>query len=182
MTGEPVRLVLPDRALLLVAGMPGAGKSTLLAGLPADERVSVHDSDGPRTALRRLLPGVPYGGYRWLVHLAHRAGVVAAAASRVPVVVVHLPATDPATRAAVQRLAALTGRSTHLLWLEVDPEQARRGQLERGRVVPGRSFARHAAAAARGPECAGWASVTRLDRAGAAGGLRLDRLTGIAHQ
>ncbi|CAA9429339.1 MAG: hypothetical protein AVDCRST_MAG66-3195, partial [uncultured Pseudonocardia sp.] len=32
------------------------------------------------------------------------------------------------------------------------------------------------------PECAGWASVTRLDRARAAGGLRLDHLTGVAHQ
>lgn len=182
MRREPVRLALPDRALLLVAGMPGAGKSTLLAGLPPDERVSVHDSDGPRAALRRLLPGLPYGAYRWLVHLAHRAGVVAAALSRVPVVVVHLPATDPATRSAVARLAALTGRSAHLLWLDVDPEQARRGQRERGRLVPGRSFARHAAAAAQAPDGAGWASTTRLDRAGAAGGLRLDHLTGVAHQ
>jgi hypothetical protein len=177
-----VRLAVGDRALVLVAGMPGAGKSTLLAGLPADDRVSVHDSEGPRTALHRLLPGVPYGGYRWLVHLAHRAGAVAAAASRVPVVVLHLPATDPGTRAAVARLAALTRRSAHLLWLEVDPGIARRGQRDRGRVVPGRSFARHAAAAAEPPECAGWASVTVLDRATAARGLRLDHLATPAHQ
>ncbi|MCX6465530.1 MAG: Zeta toxin [Pseudonocardiales bacterium] len=179
---EPVRLDLPPRALLLVAGIPGAGKSTLLAGMSPDPRVSVHDSDGPRAALRRMLPGLPYGCYRWLVHLCHRTGALVAAVSRVPVVVVHLPATDPGTRAAVARLAALTGRSAHLLWLDVAPAEARRGQETRGRLVPGASFARHAEAARTLPGCAGWASVTVTDRAGVRGGLRLAHETGVVAQ
>lgn len=172
---QPVRLELPGRALVLVAGMPGAGKSTLLAGLPADPRVRVLDSDAQRAGLGRVLPGVPYGSYRWLVHLLHRAGVLWAAASATPVVVVHLPATDPGTRAALARLAALTGRSAHLLWLRVDPAEALRGQARRGRIVPGASFTRHAAAAAHVPEAAPeWAGVTVLDRERARAGLVLD--------
>ncbi len=58
--------------------------------------------------------------------------------------VVHLPATDARTRAVVAWLAAVTGRTAHLLWLHVDPEDARRGQSERGRVVRAASFAGHA--------------------------------------
>jgi predicted kinase len=179
MTGG-VRVGAPGRALVLVAGVPGAGKSTLLASLPPDPRVAVLDSDAQRAALHRALPRVRYRHYRALVHLWHRAAVVAAAASAVPVVVVHLPATDPGTRAAVARLAALTGRAAHLVWFTVDPEEARRGQHERGRVVPEASFARHAAAAAQPPDEAGWASVTVTDRARARGGLRLDHGAGAA--
>jgi predicted kinase len=177
--GSGVRVVVPERALVLVAGMPGAGKSTLLAALPPDPRVAVLDSDAQRAALRRLLPGVRYRHYRWLVHLLHRLLVLRAACSAVPVVVVHLPATDPATRAVLARLAALTGRRAHLLWLHVDAADARRGQRERGRVVPPSSFSAHAARAAtttaalRNGPTGGWHEVRVLDRAATAGGLRL---------
>ena len=171
----PVRLELGERSLVLVAGMPGAGKSTLLAGLPADPRVRILDSDSQRTVLRRAFPGAPYGLYRWLVHLLHRSGVLCAAMSAAPVVVVHLPATDPGMRTAVARLAAVTGRSAHLLWLHVDPAEALRGQARRGRVVPGASFTRHAAAAADVPgPSPEWAGVTVLDRERARAGLVLD--------
>jgi predicted kinase len=155
--------------------MPGAGKSTLLAGLPRRNGVVVLDSDAHRAALRGLLPGLPYAAYRPLVHLRHRVAVLVAALSGAPTVVVHLPATDPGTRAAVARLAALTGRTAHLLWLHVDPAEARRGQRERGRVVPEASFAAHAERAARPPGAgAGWAAVIVLDRAGARAGLLLE--------
>ncbi len=173
--GVPVRLALPDRTLVLVAGMPGAGKSSLLAGLPVDPRVAVLDSDTPRAGLRHALPGVPYGLYRWLVHLLHRLGVLWAAVTPTPVVLVHLPATAPDTRAALARLAALTGRSAPLLWLHVDPADALAGQARRGRVVPGASFTRHAVAAAQAPGPAPeWASVTVLDRERTRAGLVLD--------
>jgi predicted kinase len=172
---RPVRVDLSARALVLVAGMPGAGKSTLLAALPVDARVAVLDSDAQRAALRRALPGVPYRSYRGLVHLLHRMAVVWAAVSRVPVVVVHLPATDPATRAAIARLATVTGRTAHLLWLHVDPADALQGQAVRGRVVPSRSFTRHAVAAAQVPRPSPeWSSVTLLDRTRARAGLVLD--------
>lgn len=177
--GTGVRVAVPGRALVLVAGMPGAGKSTLLAALPPDPRVAVLDSDARRATLRGLFPGVAYRHYRWLVHLLHRLAVLWAALSGVPVVVVHLPATDPATRAVLARLAAVTGRTAHLLWLHVDPADARRGQRERGRVVPDGSFYAHAARAASasaalhdGP-AGGWHEVRVLDRAATAGGLRL---------
>jgi hypothetical protein len=94
----PLRLHLPGRTLLLVAGMPGAGKSTLLASLPGSPELVVLDSDEHRLALARRLPGIAYRRYRPLVHLRHRIAVVRAAWSATPTVVVHLPATDAATR------------------------------------------------------------------------------------
>jgi predicted kinase len=173
-------LALPGRVLLLVAGVPGAGKSTLLRGLPDRPGLRVLDSDAHRARLRAALGPVPYRRYRPLVHLWHRFAVVAAAVSATPTVVVHLPATGGRTRAAVTALAALTGRAAHLVWLDVAADQALRGQRERGRVVPGGSFAGHAERAAAttarlraGGSEPGWASVTVLDRAAAAGGLCL---------
>ena len=94
----PVRLAVPGRTLLLVAGMPGAGKSTLLARLPRSPGVVVLDSDDHRRALADRLANVPYDRYRPLVHLRHRLDVVRRAASSTPTVVVHLPATDAVTR------------------------------------------------------------------------------------
>lgn len=69
--------------------------------------------------------------------------------------------------------------AAHLLWLHVDASDALRGQRERGRVVPGNSFHRHAGRAeattralgAGVPE--GWDEVRVLDRATTSGGLRL---------
>jgi predicted kinase len=176
----PVRLALPGRTLLLVAGMPGAGKSTLLAGLPRDPGVNVLDSDRHRSVLARRFPGVPYRRYRPLVHLRHRLALIGAASSPTGTVVVHLPATDAFTRAAVALLAALTGRTAYLLWLHVEPAEALRGQRDRGRTVPSRSFAGHARRGrataerlrVRAPR--GFADTTVLDRAGARAGLVLD--------
>ena len=177
---DPVRLALPGRTLLLVAGLPGAGKSTLLAGVRRDPDVVVLDSDEHRAALARLFGHLPYRRYRALVHLRHRLAVAAAAVSAARTVAVHLPATAPATRAAVARLAALTGRDAHLLWLDAEPAEALGGQHTRGRLVPAASFAGHAARAAAavadlraGRAGRGWRSVTVLDRRTAARGLRL---------
>jgi predicted kinase len=174
-----VRIAVPGRTLLLVAGMPGAGKSTLLASLPAAEGLTVLDSEVQRAALRPLAGPVPYSLQRPVVHLLHRTAVVAAAVSATPTVVVHLPATQPGTRAAVARLAAATRRDAHLLWLQADPAEARRGQYARGRVVQAASFAAHARRAERtaaellGDPPLGWRSITVVDRAAAGGGLRL---------
>jgi predicted kinase len=181
-------LVLSGRVLLLVAGLPGAGKSTLLRALPPRPGRRVLDSDAYRDRLGRRLGALPYASYRPLVHLWHRLAVLAAAFSAAPTVVVHLPATGAGTRAAVAALAALTGRSAHLVWLDVAPEQALRGQRERGRVVPGGSFAGHAERAAdtsarlrAGEAEPGWATVTVLDRARAATGLRLHTAAPVEH-
>jgi predicted kinase len=176
----PVRLAVPGRTLLLVAGMPGAGKSTLLASLPAAEGITVLDSEAQRTALRPVAGGVPYTWLRPVVHMLHRTAVVGAAVSATPTVVVHLPATQPRIRAAVARLAAVSRRDAHLLWLQADAAEARRGQYARGRVVQEASFCAHARRAERtaaellADPPPGWRSVTVLDRSAARGGLRLD--------
>jgi len=175
-----VRLAVPGRALVLVAGMPGAGKSTLLAGLPRRAGTVVLDSDEHRVALARRFPRLPYRRYRGLVHLRHRLAAVRAAFSGAPTVVVHLPATSIVLRTAVAVLAAVTGRAAHLLWLHVDADEALRGQRDRGRLVPSGSFAGHArragaaTAALRGGRAAGWRTVTVVDRAAARAGLVLD--------
>jgi hypothetical protein len=103
-----------------------------------------------------------------------------AALSAAPTVVVHLPATAVSTRAAVALLAAVTGRAAHLLWLPVDPDEALRGQRDRGRVVPSGSFAGHAQRAGTTDRRLldgrpwGFAGVTVLPRAAARAGLVLD--------
>ncbi len=177
---DPVRVRLPGRTLLLVAGMPGAGKSTLLAGVPPRPGLTVLDSDAHRVALGRRLPGLAYRRYRPLVHLLHRAALVRAACSGARTVVVHLPATAASTRAAIVLLAALTGRAAHLLWVHVDPDEALGGQRDRGRVVPSGSFAGHARRAAatldrlRRGRLRGFRSVAVVDRAAGRGGLVLD--------
>ena len=176
----PIRLVVPGRALVLVAGMPGAGKSTLLAGLPRRPGLVVLDSDEHRAALARRFPRLPYRRYRWLVHLRHRLAAVRAAWSGASTVVVHLPATSTVLRSAVALVAAMTGRTAHLLWLHVDPDASLRGQRERGRLVPSGSFAGHArraaaaTAALRAGRAAGWRTVVVAGRPAARAGLVLD--------
>ncbi|WP_308259575.1 AAA family ATPase [Pseudonocardia sp. H11422] len=179
-------LTVPGRTLVLVAGVPGAGKTTLLAGVAPRPGQAVLDSQVYRDVLARLLPpGAPYRHYRPLVHLMHRLAIVWAALLGPATVLIHLPATGAVLRAAVMVLAAVTGRAAHLVWLDVDPADALRGQAERGRVVRTASFARHAWRGARvarrlrsGDRPWGWADVVVLDRPTARRGLILD--TGAA--
>jgi len=176
----PLRLRVPGRSLVLVAGVPGAGKSTLLRGLPPRPGVRVLDSESYRNRFARVLPGTPYARVRPLVHLLHRSAAILAAAGRAPTVVVHLPATGRGLRRGALRLARATGRSAHLVWVDAAPEEAVRGQARRGRMVAGRSFARHvvraegvAARIADGRLDEPWAGAVVLDRGAAAHGLDL---------
>ncbi|MBW0106408.1 AAA family ATPase [Pseudonocardia sp. KRD291] len=180
-SAPPVRLHVPGRTLVLVAGLPGAGKSTLLATLPPEDSTVVLDSERTRALLVRRLPaGTPYPLYRWAVHLLHRLSVVLAALAGPDTVVVHLPSTTGGTRSAIRRLARLGGRAAHLVWVHAEPADALAGQHVRGRVVRGRAFAGHAARAgdvaatlrSDGPP-AGWASARVLDRSCAHRGLRM---------
>lgn len=178
----PLVIALPERALLLVAGQPGAGKTTLLQRLTVSHRspgtgcgagpVLVLDSDTIRAVLAQRWPRAPYRRYRFLVHLQHRVLIAGVALGAVPVLVVHLPATGAPTRAALAALARLTRRQPRLVWIDASAEEARAGQLARRRVIPTRSFARHArrAAAMTRRLChhtppRGWSHATLLDRA-----------------
>jgi predicted kinase len=179
----PTVLALPRRSFVLVAGIPGAGKSRLLASRPLTATGAVVlDSDPVRDWLRARLPaGTSYRYYRGLVHLWHRTRIAVALLAAVGPVVVHLPATSVLPRLALAVLALLAGRHRCLVWLHAEPEQARRGQLHRGRVLTDACFRRHArrgsAFVARlrsGHRPPGWHRVVVLDRRRAPAGLVLE--------
>lgn len=134
---------LGRRDLLVVAGIPGAGKTTLLSRA-ATGALPVLDSDQVRARLReRLPPAVPYRFYRPVVHLWHRARVVRSALTDGGPLIVHEPSTRATTRGLLALLGMVSRRPVRLLWLDVTPEDARAGQVARGRVIRRHSFARH---------------------------------------
>lgn len=140
---ERIALQLGRRDLLVVAGIPGAGKTTLLSRA-ATGAMPVLDSDQVRSRLRSRLPAaLPYRLYRPLVHLLHRARVVGFALKGGGPLIVHEPSTRATTRGLLAMLGLLTRRPVRLLWLDVTPEEARAGQVARGRVIRQHSFARH---------------------------------------
>lgn len=177
------------RSLLVVGGLPGAGKSTLLRATMADGPITVLDTDQVRARLLSLVPaGTPYSWYRPLVHLLHRARLVSSAAGVARPLVVHDPATGRTARLAFVLLGVLTRRPRHLLWIDCTVDDALSGQRSRGRVLRGRSFARHIRNAPRlrervltGDAPPGWRNVTVIDRATARRGLRLEVNAGAAN-
>ncbi len=141
----PPAQVHPD--LVVVGGVPGAGKSTAIAqtvGLPG---VRVLDPDQLRGWLRRQLPArIPYRAYRPVVHVGHVLrvlGALLAGPSTGWQLVVHDPATRPHRRAVLVRLARLRGWTPAMVYVDIDRGSARRGQVERGRVVRASSFDGH---------------------------------------
>ncbi|WP_410583023.1 AAA family ATPase [Amycolatopsis sp. lyj-108] len=140
---DRIAFQLGRRDLLVVAGIPGAGKTTLLSRA-ATGAIPVLDSDQVRARLReRLTAKLPYRCYRPLVHLWHRARVVRFALADGGPLIVHEPSTRATTRGLLALLGLLSRRPVRLLWLDVDPEAARAGQVSRGRVIRRHSFARH---------------------------------------
>lgn len=131
--------------LVLVGGVPGSGKTTAIARATDDlVHVSAVDPEHVSWWLRSRLPGVPYRGYRWLVHLAHTVRVLVhlldgpRAGRRL---VIHDPGTRIGRRRLFLGLARLSGWRTVLLYVDVDRPAAQDGQVRRGRVV--RSFDEH---------------------------------------
>jgi predicted kinase len=180
--GDPTVLTVSKRSFVLVAGIPGAGKSSMLARRPiAVPGAVVLDSDRVREWLRDRLPaGLPYRSYRGLVHLLYRVQIVLTALVALGPVVVHMPATAAFTRVAMVALAMLACRRRDLVWVHAEPEEARRGQRSRGRVLPRSSFERHVRRGGAfverlraGHRPPGWHRVTLLDRRQAGHGLVL---------
>ncbi len=155
-----MQLSFPSDAVVVVAGVPGAGKTTLIRRAVDRDRVRVVDTDDRREA-----------GRRRLLYPGHYARIAAAIAGRRPVVI-HSRGTHAGARRLIAVLAALRGRSAHLVLLDAGRGEAEAGQRRRGRMVPSdemdRQVARWRSLLARGPVGEGWSSVTVLDRAQAA--------------
>ncbi|MFC0543072.1 AAA family ATPase [Kutzneria chonburiensis] len=166
-----ITVELGRRDLLVVAGLPGAGKSTLLGRLSGD--ITVLDPDQVRTWFAARLPGTRYRYYRPIVHVWQRLRVAFAAVGSGPLIVQE-PSTRATTRAWLVMLGAVTGRRVRMVWLEVTPEQALKGQHVRGRVLGRRTFERHVRRSARLRETllaervpVGWHSAQVLTRTAA---------------
>ncbi|MGW0106104.1 AAA family ATPase [Streptomyces cellulosae] len=178
---SPRALLFGPRDLVVVTGLPGSGKSTLMRRAVHGERV---DSQDARDRWDRRMPRLlPYAVYRPLVRLAHYAGLRRVLRSSRPVVV-HDCGTQAWVRRWLAREARRRGAALHLLLLDVPPEEALAGQLERGRGVSRYAFRRHRTACARlledvesGRVPGGCASAVLVDR-DAANALRRIGFTG----
>ncbi|GAA2323707.1 AAA family ATPase [Streptomyces kunmingensis] len=155
--------------LVVLSGLPGSGKSTLMRRAVTVVRIDSQDTRERWAA--RLPRGVPYALYRPLVRIAHYVGLHQAMRSGASVVV-HDCGTQAWVRRWVTRAARRRGASVHLLLLDVPPDTALEGQLERGRGVSRYAFARHRRAVGalvtsteRGELPAGIESAVLLDRA-----------------
>jgi AAA domain len=133
------------RVLVLVGGLPGAGKTRLLDRLLGTAPAGTRGLDSEQVAARLHDLGVrlPYRLLRPAVHALHRARVRRVLGGPQPVVVLTDPLTGRRRRASVLRSARRAGREVRLLLLDVDPVEARRGQVDRRRQLGPRAMARH---------------------------------------
>nr|WP_308290391.1 AAA family ATPase [Streptomyces meridianus] len=170
----PGELRFPEHAVVIVSGLPGSGKSTLIkrAVDGAGSAGPVHrlDSQDARERWARKLSRLPYGLYRPLVRTAHYTALWRALRSGGSVVV-HDCGSLSWVRRRLARLTRRSGRSLHLLLLDVPAQDALAGQAARGRRVSRYAFGRHVrsvsrliSGAERGSPPRGCASVVLLDR------------------
>ncbi|GAA2900633.1 ATP-binding protein [Actinoplanes cyaneus] len=132
----------PAGAVLIVAGVPGAGKTTLLKRLFPRPGVRLLDSEQARIELSLYLGAVPYKYWRPIVHAAHFVRLFRALRGSESLVVHESGTRDWATRLIVAA-ARRADRRTHLVLLDVRPEEARAGQVARKRKIRRSSFATH---------------------------------------
>lgn len=169
----------PPGSLVLITGLPGAGKTTLLDrlyGLRGDEsepvlvgEALVIDSRQSRARLATWLPRLPRKGRTLLVHVTHVSRIARAVMSGRSVVA-HSRASWPHLLYGFAWLARASGGGLYVIMLDVEPETAVAGQIQRGRVVSDVTFARHTrrwqalVAQARGGSLPPAVGVTVLDR------------------
>jgi hypothetical protein len=181
---DPTVVRLPPGAVLVVAGVPGAGKTTLLSRVDAGG-ARVLDPESIRARYARRLARLPYRLWRPLVHAEHYLRLLLAMPGRAGLVV-HETGTRAWRRRLLAGAARRSGRTAHLLLLDVTAPAALRGQRRRRRTVRRGAFGGHwrrwqalrAALAAPGGtgglRAEGWTSVRLLDRAAAGRLARVD--------
>ncbi|MEU4649361.1 AAA family ATPase [Nocardia fluminea] len=168
---EVEELRYPSTTVLVFAGVPGAGKSTALhrffgSGPDAEQPVRtasgalVLDSNHTRNRLRHRLGWVPYSLWRPLVHLAHYRAIRDALRDNDGPVAIHDCATFRWSRRLITRWTTQGRRELHMVLIDVPAEQARSGQISRGRSVNNLAFTGH---------CRRW--ETMMDSLGARGTL-----------
>jgi len=148
--GEPP--AYPAGDLVIITGLPGAGKSTLLSrlyGLTGAETapvraggVTVIDSMQSRLRWAAVLAPLPKPVRTAAVFVTHVLRI-RAALRRGESVVAHNRGCGPLVLRGFAALARRAGAGLHLVVLDVPAETALAGQRARGRVVRGRTFARH---------------------------------------
>ncbi|MFD9130147.1 AAA family ATPase [Kitasatospora sp. NPDC059571] len=139
--GPAFRLHCPADAVVVVSGLPGSGKSTLLARWA--DRAAVIDPRTTHVDCEAVMPAwLPYPVYRPWARLRHLARMRAALRARGPLLV-HDCGSRPWLRRWLGRSAARTGRTLHLVLLDVGAAEALTGQESRRRWAPRRVFARH---------------------------------------
>ncbi|WP_243655083.1 ATP-binding protein [Nocardia alba] len=159
----------PRSTVLVFAGVPGAGKSTALhrffgSGPDAEHPVRtasgalVLDSNHTRNRLRHRLGWAPYSLWRPLVHFAHYRAIRDAVRDSDGPVAIHDCATFRWSRRLIARWSAQGRRELHMVLIDVPAEQARSGQISRGRSVNSLAFTGH---------CRRW--ETMMDSLGARG-------------
>ena len=148
-----------------MAGVPGAGKTTLIRRAVDRDAVGVVDTDDRRE------PGLRRADWRGFLYAGHYLRIALAIAVRRPAVI-HSRGTRPALRRLIALLAAVRGRSAHLVLIDAERAAAETGQQRRGRTVSRATMDREVAQWRRlmagGPVRERWRSVTVLDRAQAA--------------
>ena len=131
----------------------------------------VVDSDTVRRSLQSQVPGIPYWVLRPVVHAVHWARIAVLAVAETGPLLIHETATRPTSRALLVRIAWCTRRPARMVWIDVDAETARRGQVARDRMIRPRAFRRHLrwVGTADPPVAAAdtWDAVSRTDRANA---------------
>ncbi len=151
---EVEELRYPSTTVLVFAGVPGAGKSTALhrffgAGPDAEHPVRtasgalVLDSNHTRNRLRHRLGWAPYSLWRPLVHLAHYRAIRDALLDSEGPVAIHDCATFRWSRRLITRWATQGQRELHMVLIDVPADEARSGQISRGRSVNGLAFVAH---------------------------------------